>query len=244
MFYQCFNEEMAIFDAQLLTSVYDFNFISNFISFVGISERLDVAFALDSSNLVSKASFNRMKEFVKGICRGYQIAANQTRVSLVTYGNKVVSPLSFKDGVYRSVVEQALFELSPIGGRRNVLDALTYVAENLFKNGPGAGKLLVLIVGGVESDLKDNGLKLKRAISDLKGQKVETIIVGIGKEVGDSISGITKPEKTIVVDDVKNLRTSYSKVMDDSAKVAGIILFLLLDICYLYLYHKLLSSFV
>ena len=203
-----------------------------------------MAFALDSSNLVSKASFNKMKEFVKGICRGYKIAANHTRVSLVTYGNKVVNPLSFKDGIYRSMVEQALFELSPIGGSRNVLDALTYVAENLFKNSLSTGKLLVLIVGGPESDLKDNGLKLKKAVRDLKDQEVDTIIVAIGKKVGDSISGITEPEKTVVVDDVKNLRSSYPKVMDESAQAAGIILLLLFDIYYRYLYRKLLLNFV
>ena len=188
--------------------------------FSGISERLDVAFALDSSDVVSRPSFSSMKDFVNGIIKGYNISANQTRVSLVTYGNAQVNSLEFGDGIRRSVVEQALYEMMPVGGKRKLPDAIKYISENLFRSNVITGKVLVLIVNGAESQLKDK-LGMEEALMDLKAKNVELVVVGIGKGIGDKLKGITDPEKTIAVDDAYHLKSSFPEVVEESTKAAG-----------------------
>ena len=172
---------------------------------------------------MSRSSFDKIKDFVKGMLKGYSISSNQTRVSLVTYGSTPVNVLQFKEGVHRSIVEQALFDMSPVGGDRKLADAVKFIAKNLFTNSLRTGKLLVLLVSGTEPQLKDTS-DMKTAAMELKERNVELLVVGIGKEAGNNVRGMADPEKTIALDDVKDLKSAYPKVFDESGKAAGILL--------------------
>lgn len=187
--------------------------------FAGISEELDVSFALDSSDGVSKAAFEKMKDFIRGSLKAYNITANQTRVSLVSYGSHPISHLQMKDGVYRSVVEQALSSIPRVGGTKKLSDALTFISET-FTNREDAGRLLILIDSETDDQLKDDS-SMKRALDDLEKRNMKLVVVRIGKRLDDKPGVLADAGKTILVDDPKNLKSAFSEVVDESAKAAG-----------------------
>lgn len=188
--------------------------------FLGTLERLDVSFALDSSADIPEMTFQKMKDFVLELVKTYNVSANHTRISLISYGSKPISQLQFASGIYESVVEQALFAMSPVGGERKLSDALSFIAENVFARKQDTGKLLVLIVSGKNAKI-ENDEAMKRALAELKAGDIKFVILGIGKEIKRELSDFSDPGKIITVNDADDLKQAFSKVIDESSKAAG-----------------------
>ena len=161
-----------------------------------------------------------MKNFVKGTLKAYDVSANQSRISLVTFGSKPRSSISFKEGIHRSVAEQALFEMTRVGGISNLKDVLTFIAERVFTKDQDRGKLLVLMVNNRDFQFEGDS-DVKKALTGLEKRNVRLLVVAIGKEIDDDLKSAIDPNKITGIADAKDLRNVYSKVLDESAKAAG-----------------------
>ena len=197
------------------------------VIFSGISEPLDVVFALDGSRDVDMNVFNKMKEFMKGSLKAYNISSNETRIALMTYGSKQMKNVDLKDGVYKSVIEQAILDAKRVGGERRLIDALKFADMKMFEEtelssrDKAAGKVLILMMSGSDSQI-GKGNDVKMILDALKRKKISLVVIGIGNTVKDEdLKKIGKDGIIAKVEDADDMKKALSPVLDASAKAAG-----------------------
>ena len=195
--------------------------------YAGISGNLDAVFALDGSKDVGMSTFNKLKEFMKGSLEAYKILPNETRVAVMTYGDKQMKNVDLKDGVYKSVVEQGIEDAKRVGGERRLIDALKFADMKMFEKTASsskertAGKVLILMISGSDSQI-DKGNEMKMVVDELKRKKITLVVIGIGNKVKDEdLKKIGKDENVVKVEDAEDLKKALTHVLDASSKAAG-----------------------
>ena len=164
-----------------------------------------------------------MKDFVRGTLSAYNISSERTRVSLVTFGEKAVTNLYLKDGIDKDVVEKFIGNLTKIGGKRNVIDALKFVSKNTLAGKVDYGRLLVLVTTGPESK-STNTDERKMILNELKANDITILVIGIGDEAsGREIKEIAGDDNTVVVRDADQLQTTVPKIARKSGDVSGML---------------------
>ena len=196
--------------------------------FSGFSEQIDVVFALDGSRDVDIKSFNKMKEFIKGSLKAYKVSSNETRVAVMTYGNKQMKIVNLKDGIYKSVVEQAIEDAKRVGGERRLIDALKFADMRMFEKtvsnsrDEAAGKVLILMMSGSDSQI-DKGSEMKVVLDELERKKITLLVIGTGNKVKDEdLKKIGKDGNVVIVEDADDMKKALTPVLDASGKAAGI----------------------
>ena len=145
---------------------------------------------MDGSKDVEINTFNKMTEFMKGSLKAYKISSNETRIALMTYGDKPMKNVGLKNGVYKSVVEQAIVDAKRVGGERRLIDALKFADMKMFEKtasssrDKSAGKVLILMISGSDSQI-DKGNEMKMVLDELKRKKITFVVIGIGNKVKD-----------------------------------------------------------
>lgn len=194
-----------------------------FFLFIDIAKRLDLVFALDGSKNVQSNAFSEIKRFVRGTIGAYRIAANETRVGLITFGGATVSNLKLSEGIYKSTVEQGIFDIMPVGGDRNLNSAVTFADKYIFEESKadGIAKVLVLIVDGFSfAKIPDSAAKI--ALDDLRSKNVTILIVAIGKEADEQeLKDLAKDDKLIKVPNVVDIKQALTDVVEESSKATG-----------------------
>eukprot|EP00794_Sanderia_malayensis_P014924 gene14924-16466_t len=189
----------------------------------GVSGALDVVFALDGSSTVTAKTFERMKDFVKGSFKAYNISADGTRIGLMVYGKEAGLALSLKDGTLKRVADQAVDGSGRVGGTRRMTNALEFAHKQLFSlaSRPEAGRLLVLMTNG-KNDQADKD-QLNKAVDALRQSKVSVLVIAIGRDVDrDELKAIADGEKNVI--DIRNddkIADAIGPVMDRSGKAVG-----------------------
>ena len=198
------------------------------LTFTGISEPLDIVFALDGSKDVGIGTFSKLKDFMKGSLEAYNISSNETRVAVMTYGDKQMKNVDLKDGVYKSVVEQGIEDSKRVGGERRLIDALKFADIKMFEKTASssrdktAGKVLILMMSGPNSQI-DIGNEMKMVLDELKRKKITLVVIGIGNKVEDEdLKKIGKDENVVKVEDAEDLKRAVAPVLDASGKATGI----------------------
>eukprot|EP00794_Sanderia_malayensis_P014922 gene14922-16464_t len=189
----------------------------------GVSGALDVVFALDGSSTVTAKTFERMKDFVKGSFKAYNISADGTRIGLMVYGKEAGLALSLKDGTLKRVADQAVDGSGRVGGTRRMTNALEFAHKQLFSlaSRPEAGRLLVLMTNG-KNDQADKD-QLNKAVDALRQSKVSVLVIAIGRDVDrDELKAIADGEKNVI--DIRNddkIADAIGPVMDRSGKAVA-----------------------
>ena len=196
--------------------------------FSGFSEQIDVVFALDGSRDVDINLFNKMKEFMKGSLKAYNISTNETRIAVMTYGNKQLKNVDLKDGIYKSVIEQVIEDAKRAGGERRLIDALKFADMKMFEKTASssrdetAGKVLILMMSGSDSQI-DKGNELKMVLDELNRKKITLVVIGVGNKVKDGdLKKIGKDGNVVKVEDPADLKRALPPVLDASGKATGI----------------------
>ena len=187
-----------------------------------------MVFALDGSRDVDIKLFSKMKEFMKGSLKAYNISTNETRIALMTYGGKQMKNVDLKDGVSKSVVEQAIEDAKRVGGERRLINALKFAAMKMFEKTASrsrdetAGKVLILMMSGSDSQI-DKGSEMKMVVDELKRKKITLVVIGIGNKVKDEdLKKIGKDANVVKVEDPADLKKALPPVLDASGKATGI----------------------
>ena len=173
-------------------------------------------------------TFNKVKEFLKGSLKAYNISANETRIALITYGGKQMKNVNLKDGVYKSVVEQAIEDAKRVGGERRLIDALKFADMKMFEKTASssrdktAGKVLILMISGSDSQI-DKGNEIKMVLDELKRKKITLVVIGIGNKVKDEdLKKVGKDGNIVKLENADDMKKALTPVIDASEKAAGI----------------------
>lgn len=150
----------------------------------GVSGKMDVVFAVDSSRRVDPEMFNKMKELVKASLASYNISESEARIGLVGFGDKAEISKKPADGASGSELEQSVIELKRIGGARRMNKAMRKMQAEIFNDAMNskrkAKQVLVLFTTGKNSG--DGSGSLPSTARSLRQQGVDIIVVSIGKE--------------------------------------------------------------
>ena len=169
-----------------------------------------------------------MKEFIKGSLKAYKISSNETRVAVMTYSNKQMKNVYLKDGVYKSVTEQAIEDAKRVGGERRLIDALKFADMKMFEKTASssrdktAGKVLILMMSGSDSQI-DKGNEMRMVLDELKRKKITLVVIGLGNKVKDEDLKKIGKDGNVVKVDVDDMKKALTPVVDGSGKAAGIL---------------------
>ncbi|XP_077159547.1 collagen alpha-4(VI) chain-like isoform X2 [Paroedura picta] len=122
---------------------------------------MEVVFALDMSQNVTQGSFRRMKDIVRSLLRSITISRSNcptgARVSVVSYNSHTKHLIRFseyqRDKLLMEAVERIPLERS--SGRRNIGEAMRFVARNVLKRhrrGVLMRKVAVFLTAGPSQD--------------------------------------------------------------------------------------------
>ncbi|XP_069052885.1 collagen alpha-3(VI) chain isoform X1 [Lepisosteus oculatus] len=99
----------------------------------------ELAFAIDASEDVNRAAFNRMKQVILAIVQNITIAESNcprgARVALVVYNNEVTTEIRFADKMKKKSLLQHIEGLQTLVTRkqRNLENVINFVTRNTFK---------------------------------------------------------------------------------------------------------------
>lgn len=179
---------------------------------------------MDGSENVRTGIFDKMKKFASGSLDAYRISSNQTRVSVVTFGD--TNRIDLLNGVSNAAVQMAILNANQVGGRRDLSKTISFVQEAIFgkQNRPKAGKILVMIVArSRQQDSKQN--QLESSLKYLTKSDINLVIITIGgvtqsKKLAKSI----KDNGLINVASADRIKEAISPVVDAIGKAAGILI--------------------
>ena len=171
-----------------------------------------------------------MKEFTRGSLSAYNVSSKKARIAVLTYGDKQEKNVDLKDGIYTSVVEQAIEDAKRVGGERRLIDALKFADMKMFEKTASssrdetAGKVLILMMSGSDSQI-DKGNELKMVLDELKRKMITLVVIGVGNKVKDGdLKKIGKGGNIVKVGDADDLKKALTPVLDASGKAAGILI--------------------
>ena len=186
-------------------------------------KKFDLVFALDGSKGVQAKSFAEMKRFLAGTLGAYQIASENTRVGLMTFGGTTVSNLGLSNGFHKSVVEQGIFDMSLVGGSRNLSDAIVFADKNMFGENrvDGATKVLIFVIAGPSPEGFPSSAATD-SLGALRKRNVTILVVTVGKEaVDEELKSLAKEDRFIRVPRIGDLRQALPKIVEESNRATS-----------------------
>ena len=184
---------------------------------------MDLVFALDGSRFIQTKSFAEVKRFVAGTLGAYQIASEKTRVGLMTFGGTTVANLGLSDGIHKSIVEQGIFDMSPVGGSRKLSDAIVFADKNMFGENrvDRAAKVIVFFIAGSSSEgFPDSAAKA--SLDALRKRNVTIMVVTVGKEaVGEEFKSLAKGDRFIRVPRFGDLKQALPEIVEESNRATS-----------------------
>ena len=174
----------------------------DFKTILGISVGLDVAFAFDTSQSVSKEVLVMMKKFAKAAVTSHSVSADDSRIGVISYGKSAVTDLTLSDGIISSAVSDAIETLTVVGGPRLMSKAIKEAIDNVFvtKSGGriGSKKLFVIFTTGVAEGTDKTDLS--EALEKLHKEKVNVVVVAVGSGmVAADFVSITKDVLKVII---------------------------------------------
>ncbi|XP_075127409.1 collagen alpha-4(VI) chain-like [Leptodactylus fuscus] len=142
----------------------------------------EVVFALDMSQDVSSAAFQRMKDIIISLVDKMEISESNcpkgARVAIVTYTNHVKQIIRFSEYKMKSQLLEAIRNISPerTTAERNIGEAMRYVAKNIFKrirHGVLMRKVAVFFANGQSQD----ATSINTAVLELSAHNIAPAVI-------------------------------------------------------------------
>lgn len=184
--------------------------IVKYLISLGVSQKVDVLYAVDGSRRVDEGMFKEMHDFLRSSVRSFNLSASESHAGILQYGDRAEILLKPKDGTSLMKFEDTANKLSRIGGARRMNRALKIVNKEVYGTPgeirSGAKRIIILLTTGKNSG--DDSGELPRVARELRDEGVEIMVVVIGKESDpkeiDTITG--KKGGSIFVKDPRKLK--------------------------------------
>ena len=142
---------------------------------------VDLAFVFDSSDTIGVGALGDAKMLVKKMVKGLELGADESRVALVVFADKVEVKARFSKNLSVKQFQDMVQNIKSIGSRTRIDKALVETKQ-VFKEGrDDVYKIAVVLTDGIQS--KDRDTKSLLSTSEpLRRAGVRVIAVAIGTQ--------------------------------------------------------------
>ncbi|CAB3988505.1 protocadherin Fat 4-like [Paramuricea clavata] len=148
---------------------------------------MDLVFVLDNSGTVGVENFEKVKDFVKRVINVFNIGADGTHVSVVTYGTYTHIEFNLVKYFTKNELRNAVDDIKYNGSLTYTGEALNTVRQKVFtasagmRNDYDIPKILLLLTDGFS-----NGIKPLEPANQLRDLGVSIFSIGVGPSVSQS----------------------------------------------------------
>ena len=145
---------------------------------------VDLAFVFDSSDTIGVGALEDAKMLVKKMVKGLELGADESRVALVVFADKVEVKARFSENLSVKQFQDMVQNMKSIGsiGRRTRIDKALVETKQVFKEGrDDVYKIAVVLTDGIQSEDHDTKSLLSTS-EPLRRAGVRVIAVAIGTQ--------------------------------------------------------------
>ena len=140
---------------------------------------VDLAFVFDSSDTIGVGALEDAKMLVKKMVKGLELGADESRVALVVFADKVEVKARFSENLSVKQFKDMVQNMKSIGSRTRIDKALVETKQ-VFKEGrDDVYKIAVVLTDGIQSEDRDTKSLLSTS-EPLRRAGVRVIAVAIG----------------------------------------------------------------
>lgn len=142
---------------------------------------VDLAFVFDSSDTIGVGALEDAKMLVKKMVKGLELGADESRVALVVFADKVEVKARFSKNLSVKQFQDMVKNMKRIGSRTRIDKALVETKQ-VFKEGrDDVYKIAVVLTDGIQSEGQDTKSLLSTS-EPLRRAGVRVIAVAIGTQ--------------------------------------------------------------
>ena len=142
---------------------------------------VDLAFVFDSSDTIGVGALEDAKMLVKEMVKGLELGADESRVALVVFADKVEVKARFSENLSVKQFQDMVQNMTSISSRTRIDKALVETKQ-VFKEGRGdVYKIAVVLTDGIQSEDHDTKSLLSTS-EPLRRAGVRVIAVAIGTQ--------------------------------------------------------------
>ena len=142
---------------------------------------VDLAFVFDSSDTIGVRALEDAKMLVKKMVKGLELGADESRVALVVFADKVEVKARFSENLSVKQFQDMVQNIESIGSRTRIDKALVETKQ-VFKEGrDDVYKIAVVLTDGIQSEDHDTKSLLSTS-EPLRRAGVRVIAVAIGTQ--------------------------------------------------------------
>ena len=142
---------------------------------------VDLAFVFDSSDTIGVGALGDAKMLVKKMVKGLELGADESRVALVVFADKVEVKARFSENLSVKQFQDMVQNMKSIGSRTRIDKALVETKQ-VFKEGrDDVYKIAVVLTDGIQSEDHDTKSLLSTS-EPLRRAGVRVIAVAIGTQ--------------------------------------------------------------
>ena len=191
---------------------------SNYIHFLGIKEKIDIVFAIDTSSSVDESAFSAIKNLLKASLKLFTISNEDVRVALTVFGGDRIETVK-KFTTSQDILLSAIRNVPRVGGSGGAFAAMFREVASLFENEGriDASTQLIIISTAPIAGADDPGNvigRLKPVKIGSKERNVQITLIDIGGKVDNAKKALASRDG-----DIYHLLPS----VDQLPKVIGII---------------------
>ncbi|ELT87162.1 hypothetical protein CAPTEDRAFT_194011, partial [Capitella teleta] len=182
------------------------------------SDRLDLAFILDSSGSVNEddaGNWGRMLDFVVSVASTFTIGSDDTRIGVVIFGDEGNLEL-YLDSIYdANTLYDRIRSIGFLNQATNTADGLQKTREIVYRDGYGkrsdAADVVILITDGIPTIRVDDTINEANLLKDF----AEIVVVGITNNVDINLlrSIASDPNAVVLIDDFNGLTANLDNVL-------------------------------
>ena len=159
---------------------------------------VDLAFVFDSSDTIGVGALGDAKMLVKKMVKGLELGADESRVALVVFADKVEVKARFSENLSVKQFQDMVQNIKSIGSRTRIDKALVETKQ-VFKEGrDDVYKIAVVLTDGKQSEDHDTKSLLSTS-EPLRRAGVRVIAVAIG-------TGVSKHRLRLMTDSMDDVK--------------------------------------
>ena len=164
------------------------------------SRKIDLVFAIDSSQGTPVDAFDQMKNLVQSMLSTYQLSNRHAQVALVNYGNVAQRILTLNEGVSNNMIKNRLGTAQKIGGKRNIEKVIKFVQSDILRTQSGdrsdVYKHVILFIYGPEG-ISNNVLAAANMLKSSSKDGVTLTVIGAGEQNVEYLREVASSDKNV-----------------------------------------------
>ena len=142
---------------------------------------VDLAFVFDSSDTIGVGALEDAKMLVKKMVKGLELGADESRVALVVFADKVEVKARFSENLSVKQFQDMVQNIKSIGSRTRIDKALVETKQVFEEGRDDVYKIAVVLTDGIQSEDHDTKSLLSTS-EPLRRAGVRVIAVAIGTQ--------------------------------------------------------------